>query len=302
MSKILITGGSGFIGSHLCRKLLELGHDVTVLDLKEPKYNVQYLKYDVSKDNFINEIDSSFDYIYHMAAAISVPESIKNPTKYFNNNITGTFNVLELAKNINVKRVIFSSSASVYGIHAPPHIENLSTSTLNLYAASKAAGENLMQVYNSSYNIDTVSLRYFNVFGPEQDPNSPYAAVIPKFINKILSNEEIDVYGDGEQSRDFIYINDVIGANIACMDIEKTNGEVINVCTGKSITVNELISKLKNISKNNIKVNYLADQIGAVKHSFSSNKKMQDLLKYDRFVDLDNALGETFKWFENEYN
>lgn len=296
MSNILVTGGSGFIGSNLVKELIAKGHNVSIIDIKDSiNSECQHYKYNICHDRFLEDFDERYDFIFHMAAWISIPESIVNPNKYFE-NVSGTFNILKFAERTGVKRVIFSSSASVYGNAKPPHFESMATKCFNMYAQSKLSGENLMEMWSKLYKTDTVSLRYFNIFGPGQDECSPYAAVIPKFIQKIINNEVITVFGDGEQKRDFIYINDVINANINSMLNERINGEVINIASGKSISINELIKLLETVSGKKAKITYTNRRDGDVLESEANNSKMKNILGIN-VSDLLDSLHKTYNWY-----
>lgn len=279
--RVIVTGGMGFIGSHLSEKLLE-NNEVTIID-NQSTGKIENIKNIVDKKN-LTVIDGSIldldlanifegkDYVFHLAAIPSVPRSINDPYNSNEANITGTLKVLIAAKDTNIKKVIFSSSSSVYGdTPTLPKKEDMSLNPLSPYAITKATGEMYCKVFQDLYGIQTVCLRYFNVFGPRQDPNSQYAAVIPKFISSILNNESPVVFGDGEQSRDFSYVKHVVAANILSCKSDKTG--VFNIACGRRISINELISYINEILGKNIKAKYIYERPGDIKHSLADISK-----------------------------
>lgn len=304
--KVAVTGGLGFIGSHLVEELSR-DNQVVVID-NESSGHVKNIKH-LSLDNIsldlgdINQVDlfglfEDVDYVFHQAALASVPLSVENPFLCNEINITGTLKVLDAALKSGVKKVLFASSSAVYGDNENfPLSEDEPLNPKSPYAASKAAGELYCQVYNEVYDLPTVSLRYFNVFGPRQDPESQYAAVIPKFIDKILKNEVPVIYGDGEQTRDFIYVKDVIRANIHFCESKATG--VFNVAGGKSISINYLLEKIQKIMNKPFPPFYTRKRAGDVKHSVADISKLKST-GYSIPDNFEEALEATVDWFMDE--
>jgi nucleoside-diphosphate-sugar epimerase len=253
--RILVTGGAGFIGSHLTERLIELGHEVVVLDdlstgreenLAHLHGRFRFVKGSITDLALLRELMPGIEVVFHQAALGSVPRSVEDPATTHEVNITGTFYVLLAAKEAGVKRVIYAASSSAYGdTPTLPKVETMLPQPLSPYAVSKLVGEYYCQVFTRVYGLPTVSLRYFNVFGPRQNPHSQYAAVIPKFVTAALKGEPLTVYGDGEQSRDFTYIENVVQANLLAMQSERAVGKVYNVACGGRYTLNELIRHLQ---------------------------------------------------------
>ena len=309
MTTYLVTGGAGFIGSNITRKLLETGQTVRVFDnfltgkranLAEIAADITLLEGDLRDFDAVQQACRGVDYVLHLGALPSVPRSVADPLLTNAININGTLNVLEAARLQRVKRVVFSSSSSVYG-DTPilPKREDLPLNPLSPYACHKAAGELYCRVYNNMYKLETVCLRYFNVFGPRQDPQSQYAAVIPKFIAALQAGEQPLIYGDGEQSRDFTYVENVIFANLAAATAPKAAGEVINVACGVRITVNELAHRIGSALGKTVRPQYEPARAGDVKHSLADISKAQELLDYTDFVNIETGLQKTIAWFTN---
>ncbi len=253
---VIVTGGAGFIGSHLVEKLVAHGAHVTILDnlrtgnlqnLTAVSSQITFIKGDIRDKELCIKALTAADVVFHLAAQISVPESMQNPDECFQINVNGTFNLLEAARINKVKRFVFSSSCAVYGEKNEPCFETMPCSPTSPYAYSKFLGEQLCQQYSQLFNIPTVVLRYFNVFGPRQDPQSEYAGVIAKFTKNMKNNAPITIFGNGTQSRDFVPVEQVVEANLlfAQLPDEFCTGKPINVATGKSTSVLELFNKLK---------------------------------------------------------
>jgi len=281
--KIVVTGGLGFIGSHIVERLYS-DNRVLIVDNESTGHheNIQHLNQDhisvILGD--ITEIDLSeifegADYVLHQAALPSVPRSVRDPLRSNDANITGTLKVLIAAKDVEVDKLVFASSSSVYGdTPVLPKVETMPLNPKSPYATTKATGELYAQNFADIYGLDTVSLRYFNVFGPRQDPESQYAAVIPKFINSILNGESPVVYGDGEQSRDFTYVDNVVDANIlAC---ESSMQGVYNVASGRRITLNELVEMMADVLDSDVRPEYTDPRPGDVKHSLADIGKIKE--------------------------
>ena len=296
--KVLVTGGAGFIGSHLVEKLVKKGFELRIIDdfsngsienLKDFQDQIEIIKGDILEFDLINSAMKDVDVVFHLAAAISVPRSIKDPRRTSLVNVQGTINVLEAARNNGVKRVIFSSSSSVYG-DSPglPKRETQTPSPKSPYGVSKLTGELYMKLYSDIFDLETISLRYFNVFGPKQNPYSPYSAVIPKFILNALKGKPLQVRGDGTQTRDFTFVMNVVEANIAAMRAPKNvaRGEIFNIGCGKSISINELVQCLKEFLDEELRVEHLPAIKGEIIHSVSDITKAQSLLGWRPLIDF----------------
>lgn len=307
MARYLVTGGAGFIGSNIVHALLASKQDVNVLDnfltgkrdnLAPVREQITLIEGDLRDLATVTEACAAVDYVLHLGALPSVPRSVAEPLLSHEINITGTLNVLEAARQQRVKRVVFSSSSSVYGdTPTLPKQEAMPVRPLSPYAAHKAAGELYCRVYYTIYHLETVCLRYFNVFGPRQDPLSHYAAVIPKFIAAFRAGQQPVIYGDGEQSRDFTYIENVVAANLAAAVAPNAAGETINIACGRRITVNELARKIGALLGKAAQPHYEAGRAGDVKHSLADIGKAAQLLNYANLVDIDAGLQKTVAWF-----
>ena len=307
MATYLVTGGAGFIGSNVARKLLELRHQVRVLDnfltgkrenLADIRGDIDLIEGDLRNFETVRQAAQGVEYILHLGALPSVPRSVADPLLSNDINITGTLHVLEAARQQGVKRVVFSSSSSIYGdTPTLPKREDMPLNPLSPYAAHKAAGELYCRVYQNMFRVETVCLRYFNVFGLRQDPASQYAAVIPRFITALRSGGQPTIYGDGEQSRDFTYIDNVVAANIAASTAPDAAGEVINIACGERVTINELARRIGALLGKEIAPQYLPARAGDVKHSLADISKARRLLNYADTVNLDTGLRRTVEWF-----
>ncbi len=307
MARILVTGGCGFIGSHLVDALLRDEHEVVILDnlssgkmenIQHVSTEVQFYKEDVRDLDALRVLMNGVDYVCHEAAISSVPGSIADPLTANEVNVTGTLNVLMAAREAKVKRVIFASSSAVYG-DAPtlPKIETMRPMPMSPYAASKLAGETCMQVFYHSYGLETVSLRYFNVFGPRQDPHSQYAAVIPRFITALLNDDKPTIYGDGTQSRDFVYVQNVVQANLLAMRAEQTRGEAVNISCGKATSINTLLSTLCELCGKDVQAAYAERRQGDVAYSLGDCKAATELLGYVPTISFWDGIRLTLDWF-----
>ena len=307
MANYLVTGGAGFIGSNIVRKLLELRHQVRVLDnfltgkrenLADIRVDIDLFEGDLRNFETVRQAAQGVEYILHLGALPSVPRSVADPLLSHDINITGTLHVLEAARQQGVKRVVFSSSSSIYGdTPTLPKREDMPLNPLSPYAAHKAAGELYCRVYQNMFRVETVCLRYFNVFGLRQDPASQYAAVIPRFITALRSGWQPTIYGDGEQSRDFTYIDNVVAANIAASTAPDAAGEVINIACGERVTINELARRIGALLGKEAAPQYLPARAGDVKHSLADISKARRLLNYADTVNLDTGLRRTVEWF-----
>lgn len=307
--KYLVTGGAGFIGSNIVEELLKRGEEVRVLDnfstgkrenLKEFEKDIDLFEGDVRSYHIVQQAVKGIDVILHQAALPSVPRSIKDPITTNEVNIGGTLNMLDAAVKEGINRFVFASSSSVYGNNPElPKHEGMVPSPLSPYAVSKLAGENYCKVFSSLYGIETVCLRYFNVFGPRQDPNSQYSAVIPKFIKSITSNEEPIIFGDGEQSRDFTYVANVIEANIlgATKSIN-INNVTVNCACNEQATLNNLVEFINKLNGSKVKSIYKEKRQGDVLHSFANIDKAKELLNYNPVVKFNDGLKRTYNYFK----
>jgi len=306
---VLVTGGAGFIGSNIVKKLLEEGFEVKVLDnfLTGKRENIipfidRILLYegDVRDLNIVKEAMEKVDFVLHQAALPSVVRSIENPSLTTDINIMGTLNILKVAKEEKVKRVIFASSSSVYGdSEILPKKEGFCPNPLSPYALTKLTGEKYCKIFYDIYNLETISLRYFNVFGPRQNPRSQYAAVIPKFIKKIMNDENPVIYGDGLQTRDFTYIDNVVYANLLAMGKNRTKGEVVNIACGRRHNLLELVEEINRILGRRIEPIFAPPRPGDVKHSLADISLAKEVLGYEPKVHFYEGLKKTIEWYKN---
>ncbi|MFA7466653.1 MAG: SDR family oxidoreductase [Desulfotomaculaceae bacterium] len=305
--RCLVTGGAGFIGANLVHFLVKEQHQVRVLDnFCTGKFeNIEQVikKIDLVVGDLCNERDvcravEDMDIIFHQAALPSVPRSVIDPFSTNRVNVEGTLNVFLAARDSGVKRVVYASSSSVYGSNRQlPKDESMSTRPMSPYAASKLAKEVYGRIFHDLYGLETVGLRYFNVFGPYQNPGSQYAAVIPRFITALLEGNPPIVHGDGEQSRDFTFVDDVVKANMLAAVAPGTAGEVFNIACGSRVTLNELLLLLKKITEQNVEAEYTDARPGDVKHSLADINKARSVLKYQPEFSLENGLRRTVDWF-----
>jgi UDP-glucose 4-epimerase len=303
--RVLVTGGAGFIGSHIAERLLALGHEVRVLDnfatgkranLAGFGDQIELIEGDIQSYERANKAVTGCDVVLHQAALPSVPRSIQDPLTSNATNVIGTLNILLAARDHDVRRVIYASSSSVYGRNpALPKQETLATEPISPYATAKLAAEGYCRSFNAVYGLETVALRYFNVFGPRQDPLSEYAAVIPRFITSLAAGRAPVVFGDGEQSRDFTYVDNVVDANVAAIgaDADAVAGSAINVACGSRVSLNQLIAELQEILETNIEPAYAAPRSGDVKHSHADVGRARELLGYEPKVSLREGLRRT---------
>jgi len=304
MKKYVITGGAGFIGSHIAEHLSKEGHKVTILDSLRTGFehnlnglNVDFVKGDIRDENLVNELVSGASGIFHLAALVSVPESLLKIKECIEINTIGTINILEAAKNNLGCKVVFSTSAANYGNNPVlPKVETMFPEPMTPYAITKLDGEYYLKMYLDQYQVPTASLRYFNVFGPRQNPESAYAAAVPIFINKALQNEPITIYGDGLQTRDFIYVKDVVKANILA---SQKGNETYNVALGHSTSVLELAEKIIKITNSKSQIKFLEERPGDIKHSKANPEKFNQLGFKPEFT-IDKALEETIIFYDKE--
>ena len=302
---ILITGGAGFIGSHIANELMD-NNDITIIDnlstgniknLKSEEHeNLNFIEGDICNFN-LDDLTSDKDYIFHLAAMASVPLSVERPEECNEINLNATVRLLKSAADNDVEKIVFSSSSAVYGENKNmPLKETEPPMPTSPYAASKAGCELYLKSFYESYGLNYTALRYFNVFGPKQDKNSQYAAVIPNFISALLEGKRAEIYGDGEQTRDFVYVGDVVKANInAC---ESDYNGIVNIASGEKLTVNRLYDIVKNTLGSDLEPEYLPERPGDIKHSLADVSNMEKInLKIDS-SDFESQLIETINWFK----
>ena len=312
MAEYLVTGGAGFIGSNIVQELLKRSGKVRILDnfstgkrqnLRPFLNDIELIEGDIRSYHIVREAVQGIDFILHQAALPSVPRSIKDPITTNEVNVVGTLNVLDAAREAGVKRVVYASSSSIYGNSAIlPKVEDMAPDPLSPYAVSKLAAEKYCKVFYEIYGLETVCLRYFNVFGPNQDPSSQYSAAIPKFITAILNGSQPTIYGDGEQSRDFTYVENVVQANLLACEAEKVGGEVLNIACGERITVNKLVGKINEILGKNVQAKYVDEREGEVKHSLASVERAKQCLGYEPRVSFEEGLKKTIEWYKDNRN
>lgn len=306
METALVTGGAGFIGSHIAERLVKEGYRVKILDdfstgkgenLKEMGKKAEVIKLDIQEKDKVWEALKGVDYVFHEAAMTSVEESIKNPARCWKINITGTLHVLNGAVKNNVKRVILASSAAIYGGSLQlPKREDMDPNPISPYGNSKVMAEINAQKFHKNEGLDCVSLRYFNVFGPRQDPNSPYSGVISSFIGRMANDMQPIIYGDGKQTRDFIYVGDVVEANILAMKNKKAPGLSFNVATGKQTSILELVDAINSILGKKLVPHFREERKGDIKHSYADVKKAKEMLEFEANATLKEGLEKTIEW------
>ena len=310
--KYLITGGAGFIGSNIATELVKRGESVRILDnfatgrkvnIEPIDNQIELIDGDIRDFWTVAEAVNGVDYVLHQAALPSVIRSVKNPLTSNAVNIDGTLNVLDAARQAGVRRVVFACSSSVYGeSETLPKVETMKPDPLSPYAITKLAGENYCKVYYRLYGLETVSLRYFNIFGPRQDPNSQYSAVIPKFIKSILSGQKPVIYGDGEQSRDFTYIANAVEANLKACTAPAAPGRCYNIACGQRFSLNQLLEMLAEISGKKVAAQYVDPRPGDILHSLADIEAAKQDLGYTVEHDFKTGLKETFKWFSKVFS
>lgn len=307
MARVLVTGGAGFIGSHIAAALVAQGDQVRVLDdlstghqrnLDAIGAGMEFVRGSVTDPQVVGMACKGCDYVFHEAALASVPRSVDDPVSTNAANIDGTLNVLVAARDAGVKRLIYAASSSAYGDSATlPKIETMPTAPKSPYAVSKLSGEQYVSVFAGVYGMQTLSIRYFNVFGPRQDPDSPYAAVIPLFLDALLDGRAPTIHGDGEQSRDFTYVDNVVAANLAALSAPKLSGEVVNVALGERTTLNELYRGIAELIGSSIEPIYGPPRVGDVRDSQASIELARELLGYSTKVSVLEGLRHTVEWY-----
>lgn len=305
--KVLVTGGAGFIGSHVAEQLVSTGNSVRIIDnfsmgkvenIEHFLTKIELIQEDFRDKDVLGEALKDIEVIFHLAAMVSVPESINNPSLCHETNVMGPFNLLKTAHEMGVRRVVLSSSSAVYGeSNVLSKTEGLPFDLRSPYAASKAQMELEAKMFTNVYGLETVCLRYFNVYGPRQNPNSQYAAVIPNFINNVVKKQSPIIYGDGKQTRDFIHVSDVVRANLLAADVNEAVGKVFNVGTGRSVSLNELIHIISQIVGEEIKPIYTEPRPGDIQHSNADIEQAKRVLCFKPTVGLHEGLSSIFEDF-----
>ena len=307
MSIVLVTGGGGFIGGHVVRRCLADGRKVRVIDdfstgkrqnLAEVVKDIELIEGDICNADLMERVAAGVDTIFHIAARASVPRSVEHPRQAHDVNVTGTMNVLLAARKANVRRIVYSASSSAYGdTPVMPKREDMCPLPLSPYAVSKLAGEHYCSAFANVYQMQTVSLRYFNVFGPRQDPTSTYAAVIPAFVTRMLKNERPIIYGDGEQSRDFCFIDNVVDANLRAAAAPEARGEVMNIACGERTTLNEIVAAVNTALGTKIAPEYKPARAGDVRHSLAALDVAKRVIGYEPKIMFAEGLKRSIDWY-----
>jgi UDP-glucose 4-epimerase len=312
VAKYLVIGGAGFIGSNIAHRLLADGEKVVVyddfstgraenLDDVPRTTGLSVQEKDIRDRTALKRAMRSCDFVLHQAALPSVPRSIKDPFASNDVNVFGTLNVLHAAHEVGVQRVVFASSSSVYGENPSlPKVESMIPAPVSPYAVSKLAGEEYGRVYYHIHGVEVVSLRYFNVFGPRQDPASAYAAVVPRFVNSILRGRAPTIYGDGKQSRDFTYVDNVVDANLYACTAPKAPGEVVNIACGSRVTISGLANFINSIVGKEISCKFEKPRMGDIRHSLADVTKARELLGYRPRIGIEEGLRLTVEWFSKQ--
>src|SRR5215213_2137183 len=302
MAHYLVTGGAGFIGSHLSEELVRRGHQVRVADslITGKRSNldhipgVEFLEGDLADIGFAHQAVKGCDYVLHQAAIPSVPRSVKDPLTSNRANVDGTLNALLAARDAGVKRLVFAASSSAYGdTPTLPKHEQMPLNPLSPYALQKVVGEQYLQMFTKLYGLETVSIRYFNVFGPRQDPSSPYSGVISVFATALIENRSPKIYGDGEQTRDFTFVANVVDGVLRACEAPGASGEIINVATGGRISLNQLFEEMRKLVGVDVQPAYAALRRGDVRDSQADIAKAGKLLGYKPIVTFEEGLRET---------
>ena len=306
MAHYLVTGGAGFIGSHLTEELIRRGHRVRVADslITGKRTNldhvtgVEFLEGDVADLAFAKRAADGCEYVLHQAAIPSVPRSVSDPISSNRANVDGTLNMLVASRDAGVKRLVFAGSSSAYGdTPTLPKQEDMPTNPLSPYALQKVVGEQYLQLFTRLYGLETVSIRYFNVFGPRQDPSSPYSGVISVFATALIEGRSPRIHGDGEQTRDFTYVANVVDGVLRACEAPKASGEVINVATAGRISLNQLFYAMRKVIGGTVEPTYGEPRKGDVRDSQADIRKAKALLGYEPIVSFDEGIARTIEWY-----
>jgi UDP-glucose 4-epimerase len=309
MEKFLVTGGAGFIGSNICRRLVSEGCFVRVLDnlltgkrsnLADIADKIEFVEADMGDPEVARSAMKDIDAVFHQGALPSVPRSVDDPAATHRHCVDATFTLLLAARDAGIKRFVYAASSSAYGdTPTLPKVETMTPNPLSPYAAAKLVGEYYCSVFYEVFGLETIALRYFNVFGPYQDPTSQYAAAIPAFVTSILKDQPPTIYGDGEQSRDFTYIDNVVHANLLAARAKQTKGEVINIACGQAVTVNEIIAMINKTVGKQVNPIYETPRAGDVKHSLADITRAQGLIGFSPVVSFDEGLQKAIEWYRD---
>lgn len=307
MDKFLVTGGAGFIGSNICRKLISQGCFVRVVDnlITGKKANlagimdkIEFIEADMGDEEVARRAMKDIDVCLHEGALPSVPLSIDDPVATHKHCVDATFTLLMAARDAGIKRFVYASSSSAYGdTPTLPKVETMPTKPLSPYAVGKLVGEYYCSVFSNVFDLETISLRYFNVFGPYQDPASQYAAAIPAFVTAILKDSPPTIYGDGEQSRDFTFIDNVVEANLLAARADHTAGQVVNIACGEVITINEIIGMINDLTGKAVKPIYDPPRPGDIKHSFADITLARELIGFEPVITFKQGLEKAIDWY-----
>jgi UDP-glucose 4-epimerase len=309
--RYLVTGGAGFIGSNTVDELVQRGHHVVVLDdlssgkeenLAEVHNGITFVKGTITDLETVQKAMEQVDYVLHLAARTSVPRSVKDPLETNRINVDGTLNVLVAARDHNVKRVVFSASSSAYG-ETPtlPKSEVMKPQPISPYGVSKYVGELYAQAFGKCYGLENVCLRYFNIFGPRQDPNSPYSGVLSRFATAFLENRQPVVFGDGEQTRDFTFVKSAVQANLLACEADNASGKVFNIGTGNQVSLNQTLQLLRSISGKQLQARYDPPRAGDIRDSQADITQAREVLGYSPTVGFEEGLGRTFQWYRQNH-
>jgi nucleoside-diphosphate-sugar epimerase len=309
--RYLVTGGGGFIGSHTVDELVRRGHGVVVLDdlsagkednLGEVRSKITFIKGSVTELEAVQKAMLQADYVIHLAARTSVPRSVKDPLETNRINVEGTLNVLVAARDNKVKRLVLAASSSAYGETLElPKTEAMPPEPISPYGVSKFVGELYARVFGRCYGLETVSLRYFNIFGPRQDPDSPYSGVLSRFATAFLNEEQPVVYGDGEQTRDFTYVENAVEANLLACEMPGISGEVFNVGTGGRVSLNQTLELLRRLSGKKLEARYEPAREGDIRDSQAGISKARERLGYEPTVEFEEGLARTLAWYREHH-
>jgi nucleoside-diphosphate-sugar epimerase len=308
--RYLVTGGAGFIGSNTVDELVRRGHGVVVLDdlsagkednLAEVRNKITFIKGSITDIEIVQKAMQQAEFVLHLAARTSVPRSVKDPIEANRINIDGTLNVLVAARDNKVKRVIFAASSSAYG-ETPvlPKVESMQPQPISPYGVTKYVGELYAQVFGRCYGLETVCLRYFNVFGPRQDPDSPYSGVLSRFASAFLNEELPLIYGDGEQTRDFTYVDNAVQANLLACEAPGAAGKIFNVGTGQRVSLNQTLDLLRQVSGKQLAAKYDPPRDGDIRDSQADITQARDILQYEPTVLFEEGLQRTFEWYRTQ--
>ncbi|MFH1716564.1 MAG: SDR family oxidoreductase [Planctomycetota bacterium] len=307
MEKFLVTGGAGFIGSNICKTLVAQGCSVRVVDnlltgrksnLADVMDEIEFIEADMGDSEVAQSAVKDIEVVLHHGALPSVPLSVDDPGATHKHCVDATFTLLLAARDAGVKRFVYAASSSAYGdTPTLPKVETMPPSPLSPYAVAKLVGEYYCSVFYKVFGLETISLRYFNVFGPHQDPASQYAAAIPAFVTAILKGEPPTIYGDGEQSRDFTHVDNVVEANLLAAQAKQTKGEVVNIACGEAVTVNDIIDIINEVLEKNVKPTYAHARPGDVKHSLADITTARELIGFKPVIGFEDGLGKAIDWY-----